>query len=240
MRDTPTFPAPVPWPQRQRAFATPTDAIYLDAASKGARLRHVLDGAHAMLEAEAAPWWLPHADWMRRIEDARALAAQVLFDGDGEGLAMVPSAAHGLATAAANLPLRRGQAVLVLEGQFPSNLLAWQQRCAQAGAHVVGAAGVGLTREVERGQQRLQRAAQFAIDYAGLADVLGGEHIHRRGGLEHRAVAGAGAGDDHRVQVGGGGRGGVLGEGGGRQGQGDGQAQRPDERGRHGGSLLKR
>ena len=23
----------------------------------------------------------------------------------------------------------------MLEGQFPSNLLAWQQRCAQAGAH---------------------------------------------------------------------------------------------------------
>ncbi|TBV74749.1 aminotransferase class V-fold PLP-dependent enzyme [Pseudoxanthomonas winnipegensis] len=157
MRDTPTFPAPVPWPQRQRAFATPTDAVYLDAASKGARLRHVLDGAHAMLEAEAAPWWLPHADWMRRIEDARALAAQVLFDGDVEGLAMVPSAAHGLATAAANLPLRRGQAVLVLDGQFPSNLLAWQQRCAQAGAHVVGAA--------PRADETLTEAVLRTIDH---------------------------------------------------------------------------
>ncbi|HLM53730.1 MAG TPA: aminotransferase class V-fold PLP-dependent enzyme, partial [Pseudoxanthomonas sp.] len=61
-----------------------------------------------------------------------------LFDGDIEGLAMVPSAAHGLATAARNLPLRRGEGVLVLEGQFPSNLLPWQQRCAEVGAHMVG------------------------------------------------------------------------------------------------------
>ena len=65
---------------------------------------------------------------------------------------------------------------------------------------VVGAAGVGLAREIERGQQRLQRAAQLAIDHAGLADVLGGKHVHRRGGFQHGPVDGAGAGDDHGVQ----------------------------------------
>jgi len=86
-------------------------------------------------------------------------------------------------------------------------------------AHVVGAAGVGLAREVERGQQCLQRAAQFAGRARGAAQVLGGEHVHRRGGLQHGAVAGAGAGDDDLVQ-GGGGDGRLRGGG---RGQGEGQ-----------------
>ncbi|MNM79301.1 hypothetical protein D3C81_912280 [compost metagenome] len=93
------------------------------------------------------------------------------------------------------------------------------------GAHMVGTAGVGLAREIERRQQGLQRAAQLAVDHAGLADVLGAEHVHRRGGFEHGAVHGAGAGDDHRVQRGGL-VGGVLGEGGGRQRQRNGQTER--------------
>ena len=52
---------------------------------------------------------------------------------------MVPSAAFGISTAARNLPLQPGQEVLVLEGQFPSNLLPWQQRCTEVGAKVIAA-----------------------------------------------------------------------------------------------------
>jgi len=53
-------------------------------------------------------------------------------------VALVPSAAFALSTAARNLPLGPGEAVLLLEGQFPSNLLPWQQRCAETGARVAG------------------------------------------------------------------------------------------------------
>ncbi len=84
----------------------------------------------------AAPWRLPFDAWLQQIEQLRVLAA-ALFDGDADALAMVPSAAHGLATVARNLPLDRRDAVLVLEGQFPSNVLIWQRRCAEAGAHLV-------------------------------------------------------------------------------------------------------
>src|SRR5690606_139161 len=87
---------------------------------------------------------------------------------------------------------------------------------------MIRAAGVGLARKVERGQQRLQGAAQLASRAGGTAQVLGGEHIHRRGRLQRGAVAGAGAGDDHLVQ-GGGGR--FEGLGGGDRGQGGGQGE---------------
>ena len=58
------------------------------------------------------------------------------FDGNADGVALVPSVAYALSVAAANVPLQAGEAVLVLAGQFPSNLLPWQQRCLEVGARI--------------------------------------------------------------------------------------------------------
>lgn len=119
-----------------RAFVLPDGVRYLDTASKGPRLASVLAAGQAALADSVASWTLSFDAWRAQIETLRGLAAAALFDGDADGLAMVPSAAYGLATAARQLPLAAGEAVLLLDGQFPSNLLPWQQRCAETGAHL--------------------------------------------------------------------------------------------------------
>lgn len=119
-------------------FALPTDTMYLDTAAHGPRLRAVQQAAQAALDAGVAPWRLSKQAWEAAVESVRGRAA-MLLDGDADAVALVPSAAYGLAIAARNLPLARGDAVMVLHGQFPSNLLPWQQRCAQVGARVVAA-----------------------------------------------------------------------------------------------------
>ncbi len=103
------------------------------------------------------------------------------------------------------------------------------------GTHVVGAAGVGLAREIEGRQQGLQGAAEFAVEHAGLADVLGGQHVDGGGGFKHRAVPGTGTGDDDGVQIGGASAG-VLGEGGSGESECDGDAERRREGAGHGNS----
>lgn len=117
-------------------FRVAANALYLDTAAQGPRLGAVLDAGHAALDATQEPWRLSFDAWRARIEGLRALAADTLFEGDVEGVAMVPSVAHALATAARNVPLNAGDVVLVLEGQFPSNLLAWQQRAHESRAQV--------------------------------------------------------------------------------------------------------
>lgn len=119
-------------------FVLPADTTYLDTAAHGPRLRTVQAAAQAALDASIAPWRLPTATWEGSIERVRTRAA-ALFDGDADAVALVPSAAYGLAIAARNLPLSAGDAVLVLDGQFPSNLLPWQQRCSEVGARIVAA-----------------------------------------------------------------------------------------------------
>ena len=125
--------------QASDCFVLPSGTLYLDAAAQGPRLHSVLMAGQAGLEAGAQPWKLTFAQWEAQIEGLRALAADLLFESDVEGVAMVPSAAFGISTAARNLPLQPGQEVLVLEGQFPSNLLPWQQRCTEVGAKVIAA-----------------------------------------------------------------------------------------------------
>ena len=71
-----------------------------------------------------------------RSTRVRALAAGC-FDGDADAVALVPSAAYGIAIAARNLPLARGDGVLVTASAFPSQVLAWHARCRDDGARLV-------------------------------------------------------------------------------------------------------
>lgn len=130
-------PATVPLASAADAFVLQGDVLYLDSAAQGPRLRSVHAAALAALEAAARPWQRVSPTPPEQRETLRALLSR-LFDGDADAVALVPSAAFGLATAANSLPLDAGDTVLVLDGQFPSNLLCWQQRCADTGAHLRG------------------------------------------------------------------------------------------------------
>ena len=116
-------------------FALPADMLYLDSAAHGPPLRTVRAAAQVALQQSTTSWLGGHS-WRDDVERLRALAAQ-LFDHDADAIAMVPSAAYGLSVAARNVPLRAKQSVLVLEGQFPSNLLPWRSRCAEVRARLV-------------------------------------------------------------------------------------------------------
>ncbi|GAB2503758.1 aminotransferase class V-fold PLP-dependent enzyme [Arenimonas alkanexedens] len=132
------------------AFVTDEGVLYLDCAAQGPRLRAVQDAAMAAMELSARPWNPPPVLPQDLREQLRQRLGR-LFDDDAEGVALVPSAAYGLTTAARNLALAAGDEVLVLEGQFPSNLLCWQQRCAEVGASLRGVrreSGQGWTEAV--------------------------------------------------------------------------------------------
>ena len=119
------------------AFMPFDDVLYLDCAAQAPRLRAVLAAAHATLDGYAAPWRMSFNAQEAQTEALRACVAETLFDGDRDGVALLPSAAYGLSTAARNLALDAGDAVLVLDGQFPSNLMPWQQRCFERDARLL-------------------------------------------------------------------------------------------------------
>ena len=172
--------APLPIATAIDAFVVADGQLYLDCAAHGPPLRSVHAAATAALHDGSTHWF--GAEWRERVEHVRALAAR-LFDRDADALALVPSAAYGLGVAARNLPLQRGQAVLVLDGQFPSNLLPWQRRCAEAGARLVFA---------RRDAQNDWTAAVLrALDEEPGIATLALPHVHWRDGtlLDLAAIA---------------------------------------------------
>ncbi|GHA87331.1 aminotransferase class V-fold PLP-dependent enzyme [Cognatilysobacter bugurensis] len=127
---------PLPLARARDAFMRPERGMYLDFAAHSLRLHAVHRAAQTALDAATRPWDASWDAWAAQAERVR-LQAALLFDGDPNGVAFVPSAAYGLALAARALPLEADEAVLVLDDAFPSNLLPWQQRCGEAGARLV-------------------------------------------------------------------------------------------------------
>ncbi len=89
------------------------------------QLASVTAAGQRAVAGKAAPWTLASADWFTAAERLRGLFAS-LVNGEADGVALVPSASYGIAIAAANVEVRRGQDIVLLDQEFPSNVYAWR------------------------------------------------------------------------------------------------------------------
>ncbi len=117
-------------------FEIPSGITYLNCASMAPQLRSVTEAGLRAVRTKASPWNLSGPEWFAGSEELRALAARVMGT-DGDAVALVPAASYGIATAAANLPLARGQTIVILHQQFPSNVYAWYELAKNNGGRVV-------------------------------------------------------------------------------------------------------
>jgi selenocysteine lyase/cysteine desulfurase len=117
-------------------FDIPPDVTYLNSASLGPRLHAVSQAGMEAIRRQAAPWRVGADEWFAAPERLRALAAQVMGV-DSDGIALIPAASYGIAVAAANVCVRNGQSIVVLDQQFPSNVYAWRDLARERGARLV-------------------------------------------------------------------------------------------------------
>jgi selenocysteine lyase/cysteine desulfurase len=117
-------------------FEIPDGITYLNCASMAPQLRCVTEAGLRAVRTKASPWNLSGPEWFAGSEELRALAARVMGT-DSDAVALVPAASYGIATAAANLPLARGQTIVMLHQQFPSNVYAWYELAKKNGGRVV-------------------------------------------------------------------------------------------------------
>ena len=121
---------------QRRLFEIPEDITYLNCAYMSPQLRAVRAVGEEAVARKSRPWGISPRDFFENSEMARKLFAR-LVGGDTEGVAIIPSASYGMAVATANVPLKTGQNVVVLEEQFPSNVYPWRELAKRTGAEVV-------------------------------------------------------------------------------------------------------
>jgi selenocysteine lyase/cysteine desulfurase len=121
---------------QRELFEIPEDIAYLNCAYMSPQLRTVRTVGEEAVARKSRPWGISPRDFFESSEKARRLFAQ-LVGGDAEGVAIIPSVSYGMAVATANVPLKTGQNVVVLDEQFPSNVYPWRELAKRTGAEVV-------------------------------------------------------------------------------------------------------
>jgi selenocysteine lyase/cysteine desulfurase len=120
-------------PCQRHLFDIPDDIAYLNCAYMSPLMKPALEAGTAGLARKTHPWELTPDQFFTGADEFRATAAQLL-DCSADCIAIVPSASYGIATAARNLPVKKGQSILVLAEQFPSNYYPWERRGDETGA----------------------------------------------------------------------------------------------------------
>src|SRR5215204_5152904 len=117
-------------------FEIPEDIVYLNCAYMSPQLRSAREIGERAVSRKSRPWEITPDAFFEDCEEVRALFAR-LVGGDAEGVAIIPSVSYGIAVAAANVPVREGQKIMILEDQFPSNVYTWRELAARSGAELV-------------------------------------------------------------------------------------------------------
>jgi selenocysteine lyase/cysteine desulfurase len=122
-------------PCQRDAFDIPDDVAYFNCAYMGPMLKVVRRAAEAALARTGQPWQVTSDDFFTPPERARSLFARLINARPGD-VAITPSASYGISTAARNLRLARGQTILMLDEEFPSNVYAWHALARRDGGEI--------------------------------------------------------------------------------------------------------
>lgn len=119
---------------QRKKFAIPSRFTYLNCAYMSPLLRNVETAGIKGLARKRNPFNISAGDFFSECEILRKEFSNLLNVQNKNRVAIVASASYGLATVAKNLPLSRGEEVLVAAEQFPSNFYTWQRACQASGA----------------------------------------------------------------------------------------------------------
>lgn len=123
-------------PSQRHLFDIPREVAYLNCGYMGPLPRATVAVGERALARKARPWDIRASHFFEATEQAREAFAR-LAGATPDDVALIPSLSYGMAVAAANLPLRRGQRVLLLDEEFPSVIYTWRERAAREGAEAV-------------------------------------------------------------------------------------------------------
>ena len=199
-------------PSQRHLFDIPKDVAYLNCAYMSPLMTQVRDAVVEGLDRKRHPWEISARDFYTGSDRLRSAFAE-LIHAKPDDIAVIAAASYGVSTAAANLPLSRGQGVLMVEDQFPSNVYPWRELAREKEASVVTvprpAAGDWTRAVLETIDEKKNRIATVALPQChwtdgGLFDLVAiGETCRERGiffSLDVTQSAGAFPLDVRRIQ----------------------------------------
>lgn len=118
---------------QRSAFTLPAGVHYLNCAYMAPLASTVRAAGIRGIDRRTAPHLIRPEDFFDESDHLRCLFSRVVNAPDPSRVAIVPSVSYGLAAVAGNVPAARGDNVVILEEQFPSNVYVWRRLCAERG-----------------------------------------------------------------------------------------------------------
>ena len=120
---------------QKHQFDLPADIHYLNASTIGANLKTAMEAGQQAILRKSQPQRLTSADFFTDAVQTRALFSRLINASDPDRIALIPSVSYGMATVAKNLArkpgLRAGGEILLVAEEFPSDVYAWEEVCAE-------------------------------------------------------------------------------------------------------------
>jgi selenocysteine lyase/cysteine desulfurase len=123
--------------QSQRtAFSIPRDTTYLNCAYMGPLPKKVEAAGIEAMKRKRNPGDISPSDFFSEAEILRKEFSRLINIKDPKRTVIIPSASYGIANAVKNIPLSKGQEVIVVSEEFPSDYYPWVVRCQETGATI--------------------------------------------------------------------------------------------------------
>jgi len=123
-------------PNQKEKFRLPENINYLNAAYMSPLLKSVEKVGHEAVSQKCLPYEIVADDFFTGIKKLRKTFAHFIDVSDYQNTAIIPSVSYGIATVAKNVNINSGDEIIIVDGQFPSNVYAWQKLADQNNAKI--------------------------------------------------------------------------------------------------------
>ena len=121
---------------QRAAFSLPDGIHYLNCAYMSPLPRVSEEAGIRGIGRKRAPSTIQASDFFTGCDEIRRRFASLVHVEDPGRIAVIPSASYGLAVAARNLAVERGQNIVLLHQQFPGNVYVWRRTVLDCGAEI--------------------------------------------------------------------------------------------------------
>lgn len=157
---------------RRADFQMPREYHYFNCAYMGPLPRVSEEAGFEAIRRKRTPTRIVPPDSFWETDRLRELFAKLIGSDEPERVAIQPGVSYGVATAARNLPVERGQNIVVTHEQFPGNYYSWRRLAREREAFLRAPAPAN---EPERGRRWNERLLE-SID--ARTAVVAVPHVH--------------------------------------------------------------
>jgi selenocysteine lyase/cysteine desulfurase len=147
---------------QKHLFSLPVDLHYLNCAYMAPLAKPVEEAGLAGVLRKRDPTSITPESFFSESDVLRERFARLVGAGDPERVAILAAVSYGMAIVARNTKLSRGQNVVVLAEQFPSNYYAWSRLCHESGGELRVVAAPDSARRGAAWNEALLRAIDSA------------------------------------------------------------------------------